>query len=132
MTSSAFSLGGVLPDGAFRLVQGEPKGVQPRPAVAAYRLAGSARSAACGSVPRRGPARWCATCEAAPWTTPRGCVGSEETSMPSVPASGTCSKRNFGAAGNPLRQTPVSSISASASAGAAGVIRQVFRYGRRQ
>jgi hypothetical protein len=28
MTSSAFSLGCVLPDGAFRLVQGEPKGVQ--------------------------------------------------------------------------------------------------------
>jgi hypothetical protein len=28
MTSSAFSLGCVLPDGVFRLVQGEPKGVQ--------------------------------------------------------------------------------------------------------
>src|SRR2546423_2849876 len=28
MTSSAFSLGCVLPDGALRLVQGEPKGVQ--------------------------------------------------------------------------------------------------------
>src|SRR5215472_2029562 len=28
MTSSAFSLGCVLPDGAFRLVQGEPKGVK--------------------------------------------------------------------------------------------------------
>ena len=28
MTSSAFSLGCVLPDGAFRLVQGQPKGVQ--------------------------------------------------------------------------------------------------------
>jgi hypothetical protein len=28
MTSSAFSLGCVLPDGAFRLAQGEPKGVQ--------------------------------------------------------------------------------------------------------
>ena len=28
MTSSAFSLGCVLPDGAFRLVQGEPKRVQ--------------------------------------------------------------------------------------------------------
>ena len=39
--------------------------------------------------------------------------------MPSVPASGTCSKRNFGAAGNPLRQAPVSSTSASASAVAA-------------
>ena len=45
--------------------------------------------------------------------------GSEDTSMPSVPASDTCSKRNFGAAGNPLRQTPVSSTSASASAAAA-------------
>ena len=44
---------------------------------------------------------------------------SEETSMPSVPASGTCSKRSFGAAGNPLRQAPVSSTSASASAAAA-------------
>jgi hypothetical protein len=31
MTSSAFSLGCVLPDGAFRLVQGEPKGVQRTP-----------------------------------------------------------------------------------------------------
>jgi len=28
MTSSAFSLGCVLPDGAFRLLQGQPKGVQ--------------------------------------------------------------------------------------------------------
>jgi hypothetical protein len=46
-------------------------------------------------------------------------LGSEETSIPSVPASGTCSKRNFGAAGNPLRQAPVSSTSASASAAAA-------------
>src|SRR5271155_3406524 len=46
-------------------------------------------------------------------------LGSEETSMPSVPASGTCSKRSFGAAGNPLRQTPVSSTSVSASAAAA-------------
>src|SRR6516164_1340235 len=46
-------------------------------------------------------------------------LGSAETSMPSVPASGTCSKRNFGAAGNPLRQAPVSSTSASASAAAA-------------
>ncbi len=46
-------------------------------------------------------------------------LGSEETSMPSVPASGTCSKRNFGAAGNPLLQAPVSSTSASASAAAA-------------
>ena len=44
---------------------------------------------------------------------------SEETSMPSVPASGTCSKRSFGTAGNPLRQAPVSTISASASAAAA-------------
>src|ERR1700745_3786709 len=46
-------------------------------------------------------------------------LGSEETSIPSVPASGTCSKRNFGAAGNPLRQAPVSSTSASARAAAA-------------
>src|SRR5271168_748528 len=46
-------------------------------------------------------------------------LGSEETSMPSVPASGTCSKRNFGAAGNPLRQAPVSRTSASASAASA-------------
>jgi hypothetical protein len=44
-------------------------------------------------------------------------LGSAATSMPSVPASGTCSKRNFGAAGNPLRQAPVCNTSASASAG---------------
>jgi hypothetical protein len=47
--------------------------------------------------------------------------GSEETSIPSVPASGTCSSRNFGAAGNPLRHAPVSTTSASASAAAACV-----------
>src|SRR5215470_14224238 len=66
MTSSAFSVGCVLPDGAFRLVQGEPKGVQRTTGSAACRPAGSARSAACGSAPRRGPARRYATCGAAP------------------------------------------------------------------
>ena len=46
MTSSAFSLGCVLPDGAFRLTQGEPKGVQ--------RTTGSGRGAVQTHTPHSG------------------------------------------------------------------------------
>jgi hypothetical protein len=85
MTSSAFSLGCVLPDGAFRLVRGEPKGVQRTTGAAgACPPVGSAPSAACGSAPLRGPARPCATCGVAPWTTPPGC----DRPLTSGPAAG--------------------------------------------
>jgi hypothetical protein len=104
MTSSAFSLGCVLPDGAFRLVQGAPRKSSARPAVAAYRPAGSARSAACGSAPRRGPARRCATCEAAPWTTPRGC-GRPRTSGPAAGSPGSRYRRGIGSSRHSLQAT---------------------------
>jgi hypothetical protein len=95
MTSSAFSLGCVLPDGAFRLAQGEPKGVQRMTGSGRVSTRWVCRTAACGSAPRRGPARRCATCEAVPWTTPRGC-GRPRTSGPAASSPGSRYRRGIG------------------------------------
>jgi hypothetical protein len=105
MTSSAFSLGCVLPDGAFRLVRGEPKGVQRTTGAAgACPPVGSAPSAACGSAPLRGPARPCATCGVAPWTTPPGC-DRPLTSGPAAGSLGSRYRRGIGSSRRSLRAT---------------------------
>ena len=72
MTSSAFSMGIVLPADAFRLVAGEPRVMK--------RTTDSGRVSTrwvCRNVGRGSPTaqgRAFGMCEPAPWTTPRGCV----------------------------------------------------------